>query len=218
MCRLLACLIVALVALTACSRPKLSADMPPDQLYQRALDAMADEDWREAREILEKIQDDHPFSRYAVEAELLEADLAYDQKQYQEAAAAYRSFEELHPTHPKVSYALFRRGMSYMKMSMSKDRDQTATRNAVEAFEKLLYAYPESDYAATGSDELTEARARLAAHELYVARYYVRRHKVEAAIERLQYLVQRYPDSPSTDEALKLALELQTQMQARGNP
>ncbi len=215
--RLSILLIAGVLALTGCSRTDRLADLPPDQLYQRAQEALSDEDWPAARKILDRIRDDHPFSQYAVEAELLEADLAYAQELFQEAAASYRSFEELHPTHPKVSYALFRRGMAYTEMSMPKDRDQTATRNAAEAFEKLLYAYPESEYATPGRAQLTEARARLAAHELYVARYYVRRDKVDAALQRLQTLVQTYPESPVTDEALKLALELQTERQAREN-
>jgi outer membrane protein assembly factor BamD len=50
----------------------------------------------------------------------------------------------------------------------------------------------------------------LAAHELYVARYYDRKKKYDAALHRLQSLVQTYADTPHRDEALRLALAIQT--------
>ncbi|MBE0616532.1 MAG: outer membrane protein assembly factor BamD, partial [Proteobacteria bacterium] len=49
-----------------------------------------------------------------------------------------------------------------------------------------------------------------AEHELYVARYYIRKESYDAALQRLRTLVQEYPDAPQRDEALRLALELQS--------
>jgi len=201
--------LVALLLVAACAGKQDRAGIPPEELYRQAQAAIEDHDYENAGELLDQIRDEYPFSRYAAEAELLSADMAFRQEKYEEAAAAYRSFEELHPTHPKAAYALYQRGLSYAEVSMPEDRDQTATRNAVEAFQKLLYASPGSEHAAEAQTRLAELRGRLAGHELYVARYYIRKKSLGAALQRLHTLVQEYPDAPQRDEALRLALELQ---------
>lgn len=206
-------LLALLVALLyGCAAGQKRADLPPEELYRLAQEAVEDRDYQDAQKLLDQIRDQYPFSRFAAEAELLSADMAYRDKRYEEAAAGYRSFEELHPTNPKVPYALYRRGMAYLEISHPADRDQTATRNAAEAFQKLLFAHPDSQYADEARRLLDEMRSRLAAHELYVARYYLRKDQYGAALSRLQALVQNYPDAPQRDEALRLALEVQDRM------
>lgn len=211
---LLLSILIAALALAGCAGKKWRADAPPEELYRLAQAAVEDRDFDDARKLLDQIRDQYPFSRYAADAELLGADASFDEKKYEEAAAAYRSFGELHPTHPKAPYAMYRRGLSYEEITHPADRDQTATRDAVEAFQKLLYANPDSEYAPEARKQLTELRERLAAHELYVAKYYIRRKQTAAALQRLQRLVQDYPEAPQRDEALRLALELQTARKA----
>lgn len=202
-----AVLLSALLA-AACAGKSKRAELPPEELYRQAQEAVERNRYDTAQELLDQIADEYPFSRYATEARLLTADIAYQKKEYEEAAASYRSFEELHPTHPRALYALYRRGLSYAALSMPEDRDQTNTRNAAGAFEKLLYAAPQGEYAEDAGRRLADLRARLAAHELYVARYYLRRKSYGAALQRLEVLVRDYPEAPQRDEALRLALEL----------
>lgn len=179
-----------------------------------ARQALEDENFDEAKTLVDRIRDEFPFSRYATDAELLAADAAFEGAQYEEAAAAYRSFEELHPTNEKIPYAVYRRGAAYDRLSLPEDRDQTATRRAVEAFTKLLNAFPESEFATEARGRLGELRSRLAAHELYVARYYLRKKQPSAALQRLRAAVQEFPETPEGAAALKLALELQTKAAA----
>jgi outer membrane protein assembly factor BamD len=108
-----------------------------------------------------------------------------------------------------VSWAEYRRGLAYLKLAHRADRDQTATRQAAEAFQRLLGAHPTSEYAEDARKRLGEVRASLASHELYVARYYVRKKKYDAALDRLRGLVATYPDSPAGQEATKLAAEVE---------
>lgn len=202
---LLAC---ALLAACAGSLPKAQKTETAETLFARAQTAVTERNYDEATKALDRIRDEFPFSKHAVDAELLRADLAYKQEKFQEAAAAYRAFEETHPTHPKASYAVYRRGLSQMRLSLPEDQDQTATRAALEAFQKLLQAYPGGEYEKEAREKIAEARGRLAAHELYVARYYVRKEKFDAALGRLTLLLRDYPDTPSKEEAQRLIATL----------
>lgn len=211
--------VLSLLFLCACAGVESKKDMSADELYRAAQTSVAEKDYEVARKLFDRIRDEYPFSQFAVEAELLAADMAFQDKNWEEAAAAYRSFEDLHPTHPRVGYAIYRRGVAEAELSRPEDRDQTATRKAAEAFQKLLYAYPDSEHAQDARRRLAQARSTLAAHELYVAEYYVRRKKYDAALARLQELVQDYSDTPYRDEALLLATEIKAKKEGevRGN-
>jgi outer membrane protein assembly factor BamD len=208
--------ILLLSLLSACAGARKAPDLPPEELFRQAKAAVQKSNFEEAETLLDRLRDEYPFSRHAVEAELLAADSAFKQKKYEEAAAAYKSFEELHPTHLQVPYAIYRRGLSYAEMAVREDRDQTATRNAAEAFQKLLNAYPQSEHAEEAGKRLAQARATLAAHEFYVAQYYVRRGKYDAALSRLQIVVEGYPELPIREKAQALAAELQAKK--KGGP
>lgn len=209
----LACCVAILISvvLGGCAARQTRIDKQPDELFRLAKEAVEDSEYEKAQSLINQLRDDFPFSKFAMEGELLSADMAYRRSNYEEAAAAYRSFEELHPTHPKVPYAMYRRGLSYLELSRPADRDQTATKSGAEALQKLLYAHPKCEYAPDAKARLAEARDRLAAHELHVARYYARKAKHEAALKRLQGLIQTYPESQYRDEALELALMLEAE-------
>ncbi|MBI5441687.1 MAG: outer membrane protein assembly factor BamD [Deltaproteobacteria bacterium] len=198
-----------LALLGACAAPKKVPTAPPEDLYRQAVKAIEKSDWAEAQRLLDHIRDESPFSNYAVEAELLSADSLFKQEKWEEAAGAYKTFTELHPTHPKAAYAQYNRGLAYLKLAQKEDRDQTGTRNAAEAFQKLLNAYPASEFTEDARKRLAQARETLASHELHVARYYVRRKKYDAAVERIQVLLRNYPDAAVVPEAWKLVAELE---------
>lgn len=206
-----------LLAAAGCAGTEERLVTPPDVLYGQAATAVEEKEYEKAEALIRQVREDHPFSPYAVEAELLQADMFYQKEEYESAAAAYRAFEELHPGHPKAEYALYRRGLCYAERMSASDRDQTATREMVSAFTRLLGAYPQGQYAEEARSRVAEGRLRLARHEMEVARYYLRKEKYDAALERLRYLAAEYADTPLRDEALKLALEVAAEKDRAGN-
>ena len=198
-----------ILLLSACAGVQENkTETTPEALYAEAQAEAKNKAYERAQKILERIRDDFPFSKVAVDAELLGADLAFEQEKFEEATAAYKSFEDLHPTHPQVPYAVYRRGLAQWALSRPEDRDQTATRGAAEAFQRLLHANPEGPHSAEAKQKLAEARSRLAAHELYVASFYLRREQPDAARVRLETLLKDYPDAPQREEAARLLAQV----------
>jgi outer membrane protein assembly factor BamD len=63
--------------------------------------------------------------------------------------------------------------------------------------------FPESDWADDVDRLLQKGRERLAAKELFIAKFYARRDAWGAVRGRTEYLVRRYPDVPQVAEALE---------------
>jgi len=200
--------------LSACASPQEVEKLSDEEMYRRASVAVQKRDYEDAEKLIDRLRDEHPFSDLVASAELLSADIKYANGDYEEAAAAYASFEDLHPTHPKVPYAVYKRGQSYLNVSLSPDRDQTAVVKANEAFQKLVYAFPETEYANKAKELLEDVHTRLAKHELYVARFYIRKKKFDAALGRLNFLTDKYPQTPQADEAFELVREVNAKIKS----
>jgi outer membrane protein assembly factor BamD len=121
---------------------------------------------------------------------------------YVEAAAAYEDFLKQHPDHERTPQILYQLGMSYYKQILSHDRDQTATRNALATFKNLLKRFPEDPRAEEAKGYIDRCRDQLAAHELYVGRFYLRGGNYEAAVKRLEGILSLYPRYHDRDQVL----------------
>ncbi len=166
----------------------------PEELMQEGLDKFYSHKYDDALNAFQKVKERYPFSKFATMAELRVADAHYYEEEYPEAVAAYEDFSRLHPQHPEIPRVLYQIGMCHYKQRLSIDRDQTETRAALEAFERVTKTYPKSEYAKKAQILIRKCRELLAQHELYVAKFYYRTHQFKAAMFRLETLRNNYSD------------------------
>lgn len=148
-----------------------------------------------------------PYSRFAVEAELLIANSHYELGQYPEAAAAYSLFAKLHPSHPKVDFAIYREGLSFWEDAPKEiDREQEYTSQAIAAWQKLLERYPSSKYTKEVKKLSSQGQRRIAESIAFVGRFYCKLEIYHACAYRYQELAEKYPNfADLRREALKMA-------------
>ncbi|HEY8368853.1 MAG TPA: outer membrane protein assembly factor BamD [Thermodesulfobacteriota bacterium] len=199
--RLLAAGLLATLLPACASKTAMIRAIPPEELYARAEREIARKRWDQAAEEFKKLVDGYPYHRTAPYAELRLADMYFLDRKYPEAAATYEQFLKMRPTHPLAPYATYLLGSAHFHQRATYDRDPTQTRKAAEVFETLLEKYPGSEYADMARTRLAEARAELAAHELYIGDFYFRRDRYEAALRRYTKVWTKYPEQPAADEA-----------------
>jgi outer membrane protein assembly factor BamD len=129
-------------------------------------------------------------------------DAYFQDEKYDEAVEAYREFLRVHPRNRFSDRAQFQIGMCFFMQMRGKDRSQEATQNALDAFEKVARNYPRSEMAAEAREKIVLCRKRLAEHELYVGRYYLRTKSYAAAVPRFDRVYQEYRDLGYGDDAL----------------
>src|SRR5207247_219958 len=98
--------------------------------------------------------------------------------------------------------------------ALSPDRDQSLTNQAIQEFEKVGTTYPTSPYVEQARKKIVECHDRLAEHERLVARFYQRRKKYNAAIDRYRAILDQYPLYNRTGQVL---LDIGTCLLAGGN-
>jgi outer membrane protein assembly factor BamD len=134
-----------------------------------------------------------PYSRFAIDAELLIANAYFELGRYGEAVVSYEQFIKLHPKHEQVAFAQFRIGQSYWQQApKDKDREQDLSSKAIAAFDKLAATYPDSEYAAEAQELSKQGQRRLAESQEFVAGYYCRQEIWHACAHRYLALAESY--------------------------
>ncbi len=194
------------LALGACATgPSLSADygQTARENYELAVGEFADKDWEESVAYADFVRIRFPFSRYAVEAELLIARAQFELREYVTAKDAFKQFQKLHPTHKHVrngwvgymtAVSAYMAGPEdFILMPPHYQRDQSMLHDALAELEFFFDHHGSSQLEPLARKLQAEVQRKLLEHELYVAEFYLDRDRPEAAIGRLEAAHRRYP-------------------------
>lgn len=166
---------------------------------------LADEKYLRARDYLSHAFEVAPNSVEGREALLLVADSFFldgGRSNYIQAEAKYRDYLNRFPTSDRSAYVQFQIANSLAARMGRPDRDLSASREALEAYEDLLRLYPTSEYAAQGREKMRLVRENLAEHEYIVGDFYLRYRLPRAAADRFAYLLETYPAYSDKEKAL----------------
>jgi outer membrane protein assembly factor BamD len=180
--------------------------------YSDALDHFYDDECLQAEPAFKNVRRLYPYTRFAALAELRAADCQYKDSKYTEAIQAYEQFIRYRPSHVEVPYARFMVALcnyeqipgEWLLSPHTYEREQHYTRESLRLLRRFVVDYPNDPLVARANRMAHHAVRLLAAHELYVARFYLRRDHPNAAIGRLRTLITAYPTSGYEPEALLL--------------
>jgi outer membrane protein assembly factor BamD len=170
-------------------------DKAAEQLVVEGMEKMQKKKYGDALKAFQQLKERYPYSKYTILAELKIADANFYKKEYSDAAIAYEEFARLHPRNEVVPYVMYQVAMCHFLSFSTIDRDNEETRLAMTAFQRVVQAYPDSEYAMKASKQLFECQKRVVAHEYYVGEFYYKRENYRSAKERLDKINNAYPEA-----------------------
>ncbi len=211
-------LLSALVVLvSACASNKQEEVLPEKTYYENAREAMDSGNFNEAEENLDALETYYPFGRYAEQAQLDLIYARYQNLDLEGARNAADRFLRLNPQSDHADYALYMRGLASYNLDLGlaaryfpidvAARDPGEQLQSFRDFSELLNRFPESPYVADARQRMIAIRNRMAELEIHAARYYIKRQAYIAANNRARYVVENYPSSPVTEEAIIIMAE-----------
>jgi outer membrane protein assembly factor BamD len=171
-------------------------------LYNAGLSELQAGNYTRAQKKFAEVERQHPYSKWATKAILMQAFSAYQHNGYDDAINAAKRFTTLHPGHKDAPYAYYLIALSEYERISDVRRDQRQTERAVEALEEIARRYPDTAYAADAKEKAKLGYDRLAAKEMEVGRYYVGQGSYLAGINRFKKVVTDYQTTAHTPEAL----------------
>ncbi|MGX9418378.1 outer membrane protein assembly factor BamD [Vibrio sp. RC27] len=215
--------LMTLALLAGCSTQKVMVpDIPASDLYAEAQFSLEKGSWTEAIRQLEAIDSRYPFGAYSQQVQLDLIFAYYKSEDWALTLAAINRFVRLNPTHKKIDWVVYMRGLTHMSQDSSmmhdlfnvdrSDRDPEPVKAAFNDFKQLLQRYPSSIYAKDAQLRMLALKNRLANYDLATAEYYLRREAWISAINRCQELQKSYPDTVAARKALNIQLKAYEQL------
>lgn len=175
---------------------------PPSKMFADGDAYMQAGKFEDAAQKFEGLDREHPYSPEARRAIVMAAYAYYRGGKTPEAIASAERYVALHPGTKEAPLAHHIIASSYFDDMKGPNRDQSATRKALDQLKILKTRYPESEYARNADNRIRLAEDNLAAAEMEVGRYYLKRKNYVAAINRFKTVVSEYQTTAHVEEAL----------------
>ncbi|MEM8849527.1 MAG: outer membrane protein assembly factor BamD, partial [Pseudomonadota bacterium] len=126
---------------------------------------------------------------------------------YENARLAAQRYIDFYPADEDAAYAQYLLALSYYDQIDQVGRDQGLTFQALRNLRTVIERYPDSEYARSSILKFDLAFDHLAAKEMEIGRYYLKRGHYPAAINRFRAVVEEFQTTTHTPEALMRLVE-----------
>ncbi|AWD20925.1 outer membrane protein assembly factor BamD [Pseudogemmobacter blasticus] len=209
--RRLATALALTAVLSACgSNPKTESleGYTAEQLYKQGeLVLETGKRPQDSLRYFQEIERLYPYTEYAKRALIMQAFTLHKTKKYEESRAASQRFLDFYPDDEDAAYAQYLMALSYYDQIDDVGRDQGLTFQALQAMRDVIEKYPDSEYAQSAILKFDLAFDHLAAKEMEIGRYYLKRKHYAAALNRFRTVVQDFQTTTHTAEALHRLVE-----------
>ena len=186
---------------------KLLNPDPPEKMYEKADGFLSRGRFEDAAKVFEEVDRDHPYAPQARRAIVMSSYAYYKAGKYPEAIAAARRYTTLHPGTKEAALAHHVIASAYFDDIKDPAHDQTAARRAVAELRIITSRYPDSPYAKQAENRIRIAEDSIAASEMNVGRYYLKKQQYVAAINRFKTVVSEHQTTQHIEEALHRLVE-----------
>lgn len=197
-----AVLLLGLFGWVGCAGSQQISSESPEQALKTGKQLYQEGSYTRAIDYFQHAFDYGRTHEWADDAQFYLAKSYLKNEEYILAADEYTRFIELYRQDPRRSEAAFERALAYYKLSPPFQLDQTDTRRAINYLRLFVEQYPSSEFADQGGQMLQELRNKLAHREYYAAQLYERRELYEAAALTYERVLNKYPETKWTDNAL----------------
>lgn len=149
----------------------------------------------------------YPYSEWAKRALIMQAYAYHQDKDYENSRSAAQRYIDFYPLDDDAAYAQYLLALSYYDQIDEVGRDQGLTFLALQSLRKVIETYPDSEYARSSVLKFDLAFDHLAAKEMEIGRYYLKRDQFAASVNRFRVVVEDFQTTTHTPEALHRLVE-----------
>lgn len=184
--------------------------------YELAQESVDRKNYRKGIQIFEAIQARYPFSDLSRQIQLELMHAYYKSGQLEQAVESADTFVRENPTHARVDYALYIKGLAYFESDagflerwFKRDITKRPPKDvdlAYTTFRRLVERYPTSEYAADAELRMLAMKERMCTYENHVADYYLRRGSYVAAANRAKGALEEYNGASGNEQSLRIMI------------
>ena len=202
-------LMVSFGLLTSCAT-KTEEKKPEtaEELYNTGYDELEKTAYTKAGITFEKIELEHPYSKWATKAKLMSAYAYYKEQKYDDAILSIDRFIKFNPGNKDISYAYYMKALCYYDQVVGVEKDQGNSEQALQAFNEVIIRFPDTKYATDAKLKTDLIFDHLAGQEMEIGRFYLNQYNYLSALNRFSVVVNHYQTTSHIEEALYRQVEI----------
>ena len=157
---------------------------------------------------LDKIEVLYPSSPYAKKSLLVKAYINFLNKDYEKTRALSEIYKNFYPGSEDIVYANYLEAMTYYVLMKKSDYSQENTSIALEKFNFILNAYPNSKYEIDILTKIKLINNNLAAEKLSISKFYYDKGNFNGSLVYLMDIFNNHSSSLSIEETLFLITKI----------
>ena len=157
---------------------------------------------------LDKLEVIYPTSKYANKGKLVAAYIHFLKKDYERTRALAEMYKNHYPGSEDIAYANYLEAMTYYVLMKKSNYSQENTNKALEKFNFILNAFPNSNYEIDILIRIKLINNILAAEKLEVAKFYLDKGNFNGSLVYLLDIFNNHSSSLSIEETLYLITKI----------
>ena len=205
--------LVAVFLLASCGIFGQSEDERPlesfsaEEIYRQGEVTLDSGEPEEAAALFSEVERLYPYSEWAKRALVMQAFAFHQGRDYEAARGSAQRFLNIYPADEDAAWAQYLLALSYYDQIDDVGRDQGLTFQALQSLREVIERHPDSEYARSAILKFDLAFDHLAAKEMEIGRFYLKRGHYVAAINRFRVVVEDFQTTSQTPEALHRLVE-----------
>ena len=197
------CFVMLLLGSVSCTSKEVRQEpQEPEVALAKADELIEDDEYDEARQLLNEVKSNDITRKYAQIAQLKIAESYSKEDNLESSVIEYRRFIEQYPDSQYAPYAQYQIAMMYFSQIKGPERGAGQAKSALKEFRKLRTLYPRNPYKEIIEINIAICLNVIAEYEFIVGRFYFKKDSYKAAIGRFQGILENYPDFKGIDDVL----------------
>jgi len=209
-------IIIAFLFVYSCSKEKTKVSIIQEKeinlqmidAYKEGVKAFEEGDVLVAARKFNEAEILFPQSEWAPRSILMAAYSYYYGDYYYDAISELERFIKKYPKHERLNYAHFLLAICYYEQIVDEKKDIGPLLRAQTQFRIVIENFPDSDFALDSKYKLDLITEVLASKEIFLGRYYMKKEKWIAAINRFKRVAEYYDTTIYVEEAIHRLVEI----------
>lgn len=204
--------VAVLSALAACNRQKgpdeSLASFSAEEIFRRGeFELESGARSSTSTRYFKEVERLYPYTEWSRRALIMQAYAHHRAREFEDSRAAAQRFLDTYPGDEEAPYAAYLLALSFYDQIDEIGRDQGLTFQALQHMRRVIEDYPNTDYARSAVLKFELAFDHLAAKEMEIGRFYLKRGNFNSAVNRFRVVVEDFQTSTHTPEALHRLVE-----------
>jgi outer membrane protein assembly factor BamD len=177
-------------------------------MYINAMELFNDKKLNEATIAFDEIERLYPLSNEAIQAQIMSGFIDYGKLNYDDAIYKFSRIINKFPSLKNIDYVYYMRALCYYEQISHESLDGKNNYLALENLDQLITRFPDSKYSKDARQKIILVNSNIAAKHMNIARFYQKKLKYTAALNRYKTVIDDFSNTKFIPEALYRTTEI----------